>query len=113
MEVYLLFSFLLGKSFMGNVNTIFVPSCSNIFFHSLSSQVQILKGNLKYLNTYCHVCGVILQEKVKFELFMIYESYVKESFGGYVFIGIWLSSILESILENYGYGVDLALFDDE
>ena len=59
------------------------------------------------------VCGVILQEKVKFELFMIYESYVKESLGGYVFIGIWLSSISESILENYGYGVDLALFDDE
>ena len=30
-------------------------------------------------------------------------------FDGYVFIGIQLSTILKSRLENYDYGVDLAL----
>ena len=30
-------------------------------------------------------------------------------FGGYMFIGIRLSTILKSMFENYGYGIELAL----
>ena len=43
---------------------------------------------------------------------MIFKSYVKGSIGGYVFN--WNSTIVDSeILENNGYGVELALIDDE
>ena len=48
---------------------------------------------------------------VKLELFMIFESYIKGSIDCYMFIGIQLLTIPK--LKDYGYEVELALFDDE
>ena len=53
-------------------------------------------------------------ENGQFELFMILESCVKKNClvvwsNGYMFIEIKLSIILNSMFENYGYRVELAL----
>ena len=40
------------------------------------------------------LCGIIQSEKVKLELFVIYESFVKGSIGGYVFN--WESVLVDS-----------------
>ena len=48
-------------------------------------------------------------KKIKLEVVMIFESYVKGFIDCHAFIGIRPISILKLILENYGYKIDLTL----
>ena len=48
-------------------------------------------------------------KKIKLELVMIFESYVKGYIDCHAFIGNQSISILKLIFENYGYKIDLTL----
>ena len=57
--------------------------------------------------------GVIFgMKKIKLELVMIFESYIKGFIDCHAIIGIQSISILKSILENYEYKIDLTSMMD-
>ena len=72
-----------------------------------------IKWDLKYWNTYyCCVWWNFAWKRSIWttrDLRILHRNCFMMRAGGNVFYGNWLSTILKSILENYDYGVDLAL----
>ena len=63
---------------------------------------------------YIDVRGEIFgMKKIGLEIVLTSKSFVKGFIDCHVFVGIQPMSILKLIFENYGYGIDLTLFDDK
>ena len=85
-----------------------------LFWKDLSKGYKrVIKWDLKYWNAYYHCVWLNFAWKMSIwttrDFRILCRYYLVMTSGGYVFYGNWLLMILKSILENYGYEVDLAL----